>query len=438
MISRKNWFVATLLFFTFSLKLAGQKLSINLNELLILVESHSKEIALEELKTKIAESEIKLAKSNQLPSIIVSASVDKASNMPVYDNGIFNKPSQHDVIHTLYNSGASFYLNIFDGFKTKNEIKLADILLETTVLNRQKLISAIKLKAVYFFIDLHLQKQWKATMMEDIQEKEHELSEIKNLYKAGTILESDVLRAGLELSKRKMTLKEIDNTIIVLQQQLNVLMGNDDTTIIDPEVSYEDNLLPPITLENSIHIALNENFDEKISDHHMEVSQKKLELSKGDYYPKIGLTASFQFANPQIFLYPYNASWYNLGLVGIKATYDISGIYHNKHKVEEAKIKLEESNLHHQFVSDEVRTKIYKAYYQYDEALDNEKILEQNEKYADENVRILKNAYFNQTALITDLLDANLLQIKARFELEQAKMNILKTYYSLQFETSTL
>ena len=66
------------------------------------------------------------------------------------------------------------------------------------------------------------------------------------------------------------------------------------------------------------------------------------------------------------------------------------------------------------------------------------KIFEQNLQYANENARILKNAYFNQTALITDLLDANLLQVQAQFELEQSKMNVLKSYYSLKYETGTL
>jgi outer membrane protein TolC len=358
--------------------------------------------------------------------------------MPIYENGLFNKPAQHDVIHTLYNSGSNLYFNIFDGFKAKNEIKLAQILSGISATDKEKLVSATKLKAIHLFIDLHLQLQWKATMEDDISEKEHELSEIKNIYKAGIILESDVLRAELELSKRKITLTEIENSIIVLQQQLNVLIGNRDTTNIEPEITLNEEYTPLLSLEESIELALNKSFDAEISHQHTAAAETKLELNKGNYYPKVGLTGSFQFANPQIFLYPYNASWYSLGIAGIKVSYDISSLYHNKHKVEEAKIELSSANLHHEFINDEVRTRIYKTFYEYDEALKHEKVYEQNQKYADENARILKNAYFNQTALITDLLDANLLQVKAKFELEQAKMNILKTYYSLQFETGTL
>lgn len=438
MIRTKEKFFLGLVLLNFQVSVHAQTAGLSLNRLLSGVEEHSKEIALEKLKIQISEAKTKQAKSNLLPNLSVFGSVDKASNMLVYENGIFNKPEHHDVIHTLYNTGANLYLNIFDGFKTKNEIKLAQILSEISVTDKEKLVSATKLKAIHLFIDLYLQRQWKVTMEEDIHDKESQLTEIKNLYKAGIILESDVLRAELELSKRKMTLTEIDNGIIVLQQQINVLMGNDDKTVLEPEISPSEEQIPPFTLEETIELALNKSFDAELSHHETQAAEMKLKLNKGNYYPKVGITGSLQFSNPQIFLYPYNPNWYSLGIIGLKASYDISSLYHNKHKVEESKIELNSANLHHEFTNDEIRTRIYKSFYQYDEAVKHEKVYEQNQKYADENSRILKNAYFNQTALITDLLDANLQQVKAKFELEQSKMEILKNYYSLKFETGTL
>ena len=61
-----------------------------------------------------------------------------------------------------------------------------------------------------------------------------------------------------------------------------------------------------------------------------------------------------------------------------------------------------------------------------------------NETYAVENARILKDAYFNQTSLITDLLDADVLVLKSKFELKQAQINVFKNYYKLQYSKGTL
>ena len=418
--------------------LKAQEYQLTLPQLFSKVETHSKEIALEQLKLQLAKTKIKQAQSNQLPTLSITGSIRHATNMPVYVNGILHKPAQHDIIHTLYNTETNLYMNLFDGFKLKNEIKLAKILSDISVTDKEKLISLTKLKATNLFIDLHLQYQWKTTMQNDIAEKEHQLSEIKNIYKAGIILESDVLRTELELSKRKMTLTEIENSIIVLQQQINVLTGEDDKTIIEPEMASIEEETTALSVDDYIEIALEKGYDAELSEQHTQVAETKLKLDKGNYYPKIGLIGSFQFANPQVFLYNYNPNWYSLGLVGLQASYDISSIYHNKHQVQETKIELSSAQLHHQFTNDNIRTRIYKAYYEYDEALKHEKVFEQNLQYANENARILKNAYFNQTALITDLLDANLLQVQAQFELEQSKMNILKSYYSLKYETGTL
>lgn len=415
----------------------GQTAPLTIEELLLRVEENSKEIALADLEVSISEVDARQAKINQLPSLSVFGAMDKASNMPVYVNGIFQTPIQHDVVHTLYYSGANLYLNLFEGYKVKNEIKRSEILEELAQVSKEKQVSLIKLKAVHLFIDLYLQHQWKLMMENDITEKQQELEEIASIHKAGIVVESDVLRAELELSKRKMTLVEIENSIVVIRQQLNVLMGAPDESPITPEISFveED---ASITLQEALAAALSNGFDSELSHLHTQVAETNLKLTTSANYPKVGLAGSFQFSNPQIFLYPYNFNWYSLGLIGIKASYSISNLYHNKKQVQRARIELESEELHHMQVNDEVRTRVYRAFYAYDEAVKNQKVSEQNQIYANENARILKNAYFKHTTLITDLLDANLLQVKASFELEQAKMNILKNSYTLKFETGQL
>jgi len=235
-----------------------------------------------------------------------------------------------------------------------------------------------------------------------------------------------------------MTLVEIENGIVVLRQELNVLIGREDGGEIVPVISGDEWFSNQLTLNEAIEEALHEAYDAEVSHQHTKVAETKLKLNKGNYSPKLGLASSFQMGNPQIFLYPYNPSWYSLGIVGLKLSYNISSLYHNKEQVRKAKLELSSAKTHHEFVDDEVRTKVYKAFYAYDEAIKRKNIHEQNKKYADENARILKNAYFSQTALITDLLDANLQKVKAEFELEQAKMDIVKTYYSLKFEIGKL
>lgn len=412
--------------------------SISLQDVKQKIVQHSKVVLLAREKLAASDASVQQATMNQLPTLSVFGAVEKATNMPIYENGLNHAPTQHDVIHTLYSSGANFYLNLFNGFKIQQEKALTKIEHEIDQVKLEEQTALMQLKGIHLYYDIYVQYQWKQTMESDISEKEHELLEIKNLYQAGVILESDVLRAELELSKRRMTLIEIENSIIVKQQQLNVLIGNADSTTVIPKVTTADFQLAHLNLQEALSKGTKGAYDAHISHEHVLAAERELKITKADYSPKIGITGSFQFSNPQIFLYPYNASWYTLGIAGVKLSYDINSLYHNKYKVKKAKIAVHSADLHHELVDEQIRTKIYQSYHEWDEAIQREQVYQKNKQFASENARILKNAYFSQTALITDLLDANVLVLKANFELKQAKINILKTYYSLQYEIGQL
>jgi len=67
-------------------------------------EENSRHIRINTINVDIAEAEVKDAIRERLPEIEVKGSAEKASNIPIYENGIFSKPTQHEVIHTLYRS----------------------------------------------------------------------------------------------------------------------------------------------------------------------------------------------------------------------------------------------------------------------------------------------------------------------------------------------
>lgn len=412
--------------------------SLRVQELLQLVEQHSKEIELSTSTISLKNATWEEAKVNRLPTLSVFAEVDKATNMPVYSNGLFHRPEQHDVIHTLYQTGANLYFNVYNGLKTRNTIALAklDHSLAESSLQHKK--ATIKLKAIYLFYDLYLQRSWASIMQADIAEKVKEAEEIKHLFTSGVVLESDVIRASLEISKRKMTLLEIHNDIEVLQQQLNVLIGEPDTNVIIPTVLLVHTQNTDATLANVLEIGSTNAYEEKISHVQVAMANKRVDIARSGNKFQLGVVGSFQFSNPQIFLYPYNADWYSLGIIGLKASYAISSLYHNPKKVAVAKIEAHEAHLQHSIVQDNIRTALFEAYHSYHEAKAHVPIREQNVTYTTENERIITNAYFSQTALITDLLDANLMDLKAQFELTQAKVNVFKAYYTLAFAQGQL
>lgn len=425
------------LLFLFTPFLALSQQEITLNQVISRVSEHSRELKIQQLSTEVQKEKVRDVAYSKLPDITFNVSADEASNFLIYDNGLFNSASKHEVIHTLYSSNTNFYLNLYEGFRVKNSKKYEKLKLKLLQENTVELAASQKLLAIQLFLDLYLQNQWKELIQQDVIDKQHQLKEIKDFYEVGTVLQSDVLRAELELSKRKMTLIEIENQQKKINQQLNVLLGYDDNLVLFPLAFIEKN--PEYkTYDDELEIGIQQAYREKISHYEVEMAEKNYELIASADYPKIGLSGTYQFSNPQIFLYPYNDSWYSLGMIGLKVSYSLDNIYKNKHKKAGAKLEIEEKHQHHKKIQDDIRTQLYQDYINLDESVKRLSIYELNEKYAKENARILKDAYFNNTALITDLLDADIQLLKSKFELKQSKINIYKNYYQLQFSKGAL
>lgn len=369
-----------------------------------------------------------------LPKINIRASASYASNMPVYDQGIFAKPSQHDVIHYLYDTGLDFYLNLYNGHRDLMKIESKKLELELANIDWKSATAAIKLEISNLFLDLNLAYRNRALIEEDIKDQRTQLKEIEHRYTAGVVLHSDVLRISLELSKRELLLVQIANDITVINQKLQLIadIGQEIIPICIPMESH------PLNYAELVAIARQQAFVLLKSE--KEVALKKLDIkqAKSNYLPELGLTNTFTFANPQVFLYPYNASWYNLNIVGLKLNIPISALYLNKNIVRGAQVALKREEVKHHHEEEGVENELLKAYLDYNLALEQQAVCQKNVALAKENARIIKNRYFKSSALITDLLDADMQCLKTNFDLESARIALQKHYYFIEFLKGTI
>lgn len=410
---------------------------LSLKEAWLKAEDNSRHIRIRNIETEIADAELKDAKRERLPEIEIKGSAEKASNIPIYENGLFSRPTQHEVIHTLYRAGADFYLNIYNGNKLNLKIKEEGTLQKIKEIRKDQAVSDIHYKTAALYLELQKRMIFRDLVTQDIADQKAQLKEIKSLYKNGVVLKSDLLRVELELSRREMALITIKNDILIATQKLNIILGLPDEQTIVPEAPFnqwEEN----ITYEEYVKRALKHSFDYHISEQQAELSMLKLKQVKANVNPKVGLYGEFYYANPQIFLYPYNPYWYSLGIVGIKASFSLSSLYHNPQKVKAARLEFEKEEEAHKDTEDKIRQQVKEAYLRYEEALEQIKVAEANVVQAKENARIIKNTYFSQTSLVTDLLDADIQLLQTKFELEAAKITAQNNYYSLQNIIGTL
>ena len=153
---------------------------------------------------------------------------------------------------------------------------------------------------------------------------------------------------------------------------------------------------------------------------------------KANTSPKLGIFANYAYSYPQIQFYPYSNYLYGLGTAGIKASFSVDALYHNKHKVKAAEIELKTQELEHHQMQDQIRQKVNEAYLRYNESLNKINVAETNVLQAQESARIVNNTYFNQLSLVTDLLESNTQLLQTQFDLAAARIDAQLQYYKLQ------
>ena len=116
---------------------------------------------------------------------------------------------------------------------------------------------------------------------------------------------------------------------------------------------------------------------------------------------------------------------------GLNASWDISSLYKNKNKLNEAKIQRQQVAINRDLETDRVKTEVHESYVRYHLALDRIKILQTAITQATENERVMESKFHNNLATTTDRIDAQTLLYQSRINLELAKSDATIAYYSL-------
>lgn len=407
-------------------------ITLTINQVWEKATAQNKIIKMQNLDVAVSAEKILDAKAERLPEISTEAEYGKVSNFPLFVDGLLHKPELLPVEHTFYKVGGDAYLNLYNGHKTSTNITRQQILHEIHSERRNQTVSEIKLQAAAYYLDLQRSIAFKALMEKNIEDQERQLKEIRQLLTNGVVLKSDVLRAELQLSRQNLTLNQINNDIAIARQKLNILMGAPDAQQTLPVELSSMQELPVKNYEEYLGEAMARSYQNKISEEETRLSKLELKDVKANVNPKLGLFANYAYSYPQIQFYPYSNYLYGLGTAGIKASFSVDALYHNKHKVKAAQIELKTQELEHHHTQDQIRQKVNEGYLRYNESLNRIKVAETNVIQARENARIVNNTYFNQLSLVTDLLESNTQLLQTQFDLAAARIAAQLQYYQLQ------
>ena len=406
--------------------------AVDLNKVWQLTEEQYKKLAIIRLQATEKQEDIKQIQSSRLPSVKLEGSYSKRSDMPLYEDGLFHQPTVVPLHATQYGTSLTTDWLLYEGNQKNRAIQIEKVALQALNTQLLKSTAEAKIESTKLFYALVLNQHYKELVIKEIAQDEKQLSDIVSLYRNGTILKSDVLRAEVTLSNHQMLRKEIENNLILLRQQLNLMMGRAETDILTPLYPDLDVLPELASYEENLNQALEQAYALQLTDQQLEQSNLALKQIQARLLPKLSLFADYGFSFPQNKSYPYAQDLYGLGQVGLKLNIPLSSLYHNQHQKSKQKVLIQQQQVEKEEQIDQIKNELQRYFVQYQESLDRIDLAEKTISQTTETLRILRNSYFNQQALLLDLLDAETQVLQAQFNLTSAKINAKIEYYQIQ------
>lgn len=381
------------------------------------------------LKEKAAGERTQTARSAQLPDLQVGLKGGYVGQPTVFQHGLTDAVHP-DVPDWSQNYAIDFAQPLYQGGKIHSGIRKADLEQELASLQTQTDQAEVKLGLMEQYLNLFSLYRKYEVLTRNIEESELRLHDIIRMKQEGLITNNDVLRSEMQLTNDRLSLQETENSIALVSQHLNILLGQEENLLLIPDTALLFRSVALETYEDYVTEAFANAPGLKQLRKQTELAQNDVRLTRAVSLPSVSLYASNTLARPlsRTLEDMYNNNWN----VGMAVSVPLSSFYKNNHKLKESKLAVtirrnaEEQNMQ------TIRVNVRTAYLRHQEALRQVEALKLSVRQAEENYRIMQNRYLSQLVILTDLLDANSVRLNVELQLTTARTRVIYTYYQLQ------
>lgn len=421
--------------------------SLNLQRIVDSGLKNSKVLNADKSKIEAALAKYESTYSNVYPSVKLVGGYMRQSYVEPFGfttkdpvTGQFNTLKLGQPIEDVTSFRGSVQQTIYAGGRTKYAIESAKLLTDATRLDAEKDKSEVQLNLINAFYTIYKLQITEALLAENKKAAERRIKDVGQLVKNGMALPNDELRTLLQLNQVEQMTLELSNTKAASLFALGLQLGEtlEANTTIDTEnvwTKTAEDLVKAAAikpLEGYLTTGLAARSELKATQTRLKTAENGVAIAKGALLPTVALGANYVYANPNQRFFPlenkFNASWD----AGITVSFDLTNAFTNKYGVHEANALFTTQKIMADAQKEGIQTEIAQAYYNLQSSLSkiatNAKAVEQ----ALENNRVTNNKYTQQTATISEVLDADVLLLQTKINLATAKADAENGYYKLQ------
>ena len=432
-VYRKKRSLILLFFILFTLNQTAtaqtDSLFLTVDQLFKLGVEHSLQLQADATREAMAKERQQTAKAERFPDMEIGLRAGAVGQPIVWQRGLA-APLRPETPDWSQNYAIDFSQPLYQGGRIRYAIRRADIEKQIAELQTLTDQSEIKLGLLNQYMNLFSFFKQHEVLTRNIEESELRLKDIRRMKKEGLITNNDVLRSEMQLTNDRLSLQETENSIALVSQQLDILMGEDERILLKPDTTLLRQATSLRTYEDYIALAFANNPNMKLARTQTELARNEERITRSSSLPNVSLYASNTLARPvsRTQADMYNNAWN----VGVSVSYSLSSLYKNKNRVKESRLATSLRTNEEEQEMQRIRMEVRTAFLRHQEAIQRVEALNLSVCQAQENYRIMQNRYLNQLAILTDLLDANSVRLNVELQLVNARAQVIYTYYHRQ------
>lgn len=413
--------------------------NLSLNDVIRIARTQNKLVKASKEEERASEFDRRNAQDEILPHIGVSGSYQRFSRVTVFENGLADAhgfrrgpdPNSASLVPE-----ASFL--VYGGGRIKRNIEDKELRLQLARVNTNDQAGQTVTDVALLYLQMVSLYRQDSLFAEVVKRSELRVKNIRSLFENERVTRSDLLRAEVDLSTQQLNREQTGNDIEIAKDRLAIRLDlRDAAGIMIVDTSFQLPALAELPGEYTPEATNTPYALQKLATQ-LQLQENRIGLTRSQYYPTVQLYSAYTLSYPNFNVWPYINDWWAAGFIGVQVKYDISSLYHNKNKVAAVKQEYETLRIRRDYVADNVNEEIRSLNLKYRESLDRIKVARKSIEQAAVNLRILSAKYYNQLALLTDLLDADNLYTESGLRLVRAQADAMSYYYRLLYASGRL
>ncbi|MDQ6469837.1 TolC family protein [Flavobacterium sp. LHD-80] len=408
---------------------------LKLDEAIILGIQNNRQLKIANTDLAIANENVGQAKIAKMPRIGVNGGYTYIGDPKIYE-GFYESNISVDYYNHQAFANIISSLPIYAGSAINKRIDQQELLsqMQQSVVKMTEADVKNAITEQYFTLE-KLYRQIEVTK-QNIINTDLRIRQLQSRVNNGQNIKSDLLRTELQQSNFKVSVFRSTNTIQLISNYLDILIGFPTNTILKPVVA--ESMLPTenLNLQESLAEAYQNREEIKRAEIKIKLSESSLSLTKSGFMPNINANLILNTEYPA--QWPNYVNLLNYWAAGVSLNWDVSSFYNLKHRISGDRLEIDKSNIALQVTKDQISTEVKNAYVRYAESKENIKTYKKDVELSMSNYKIVKSRYDNDFALISEIVDAELQLNNSRISLVNANLDLIIQYYSLQYAMGKL